>query len=383
MSGARAILSAAGRAGLAVLAASCGGAAQPGAARPVVLELPPVAVASSEAPQAAQAASAEPEAALPPAIELPAGTACVIEGPWQPRGEATLLRLRDRGPVFAEVGGGVDARLHLPPGRPSGAAIEVDAGGVSLRGRVDAEAIPIRPARPIAFQGFAVPLGATLLELGEAAEGKVTVTWPGAEGIKPLHAPVSERLRCDDVTVGELEIDAVVAAGVLDGEREARLRLGRAIPLSATPGGPPAAELLPADDEDADVTVVGISGGRSRVLWWREDALIVGWVPSAELRPKPSAGGLLGEAFGVGGLGLRGIGEGEARVCAADVPLLAQAGGERATVGAVRAGTAIEVLDRGAPYARVSVDTGGVWIAEGAALYARAAELARCERRAK
>jgi hypothetical protein len=342
----------------------------------MVIQVPPVALAGGEA-----AAPIEPQAEepLPPAVALPAAIACLIDGPWQGRDGATPLRLRDGGPVFAEVGGGVDAQLHLPQGRPAGAAIELDTGGVSLRGRVDAAEIPLRPARPVAFQGFAVPFASTLLDLQEAGPGWVAVACPAIEGVEPLAPPLAAQLPCNDVTASELEFVTSAAAGAAGDKRPALLRVGRPIPLSVAPGGPAVAKLHAADDEDAEVSVVGVEGGRSRVLWWRDEALIFGWIPTADLR-RGTPANQLGEMFGMGGLGLRGEGEGDPLTCAADVPLVAEAGGERATVGLVRAGTAIEILERGGPYARVAVDLGATALAEGASLKVRAADLAGCAR---
>ncbi|EYF05370.1 Hypothetical protein CAP_3287 [Chondromyces apiculatus DSM 436] len=344
----------------------------------MVVQLP---AASASASDLAEERAEGGEISLPPRLDVPTAAACVLEGPFQPRGEAALLRLHEGGPAFAELRGGVDVRVHLPAGRPAGVAVEVNAGGLSLRGHAHLAAIPVRPARPLAFHGFAVPLGSALLDLHEATQGgELTVTWPGAPGVMPVSGPVSERLRCDDVTVGELEIDAVRAAGALDGEREAFLRLGREIPLSVEPGGPVVAALRARNDEDAAVTVVGTRGARVRVLWWREEALVVGWVPGVELRWSAPFSSVIGDASGTGLLGLLGTAGGERRVCEVDVPLVAQVGEQRATVGVVRAGTRIEVLGRRAGYTRVAVAAGGVWIQEGAQILARTSDLARCVR---
>lgn len=359
---------------------ACGGAPPPGphaSPEPTVLHIP----SSSAAAPAAPPAEADPVQPLPPPVALPAPAACVLEGPWQPRGDTTPLRLGEGGPVFANVVNDADTRLHLAAGRPGSAGLEIEAGQVALRAHVDADAIPIRPARAVAFQEFVVPLEATLLEISAVEPGHLTVGLGAVPGVEGARWPLVERLRCDQVTAGVIAFDATQAVGDPGGDRQGLLRLGRPIPLSVEPGGPPVASLRPEDDDDADVMIVGTAGPRSRVLWWREDALIFGWVPTADLRRKPTPGGELGQGFGFGGLGMLGTGRDPEEVtCPAELPLVAEVGGKRATVGAARAGSVIEIVARGEPYARVMPELGSVMLAEEAALLARAADLARCER---
>lgn len=359
---------------------ACAGAPPPAPPRTTVVTLP--------APVAAPRPAATPDggdegaaASLPPPVTLPEPAGCVLDGPWNPGEDAVELRLQSGGPVYAELIGVADARLHLAVGRAGEAGLEIEAGNAWLRARIDREAVALRPARAVAFQGFAVPLESARLGLQSVEPGFVSVVLPGVPGVEVTRGPLQERLRCEQVTAGQVAFDATAAAGDRGGDKAGLLRLGRPIPLSVEPGGAPVAALRAKDDEDAEVMIVGTSGSRTRVLWWREEALIFGWVPTADLRPKPAPGGEIGEALGGGGLGLSGVGEEKEKVtCPGELPLVVEVGGQRATVGRTRAGAVIEILERSQPYARVSVSLWPVVLHERAQLLVRAADLAGCAR---
>ncbi|AKT41487.1 hypothetical protein [Chondromyces crocatus] len=361
---------------LALGLGACGGPVSSPVA-PVVLQLPSAEGATSGSEGAA---AVESDETSPPRIELPSSVACVLDGPVFPDGDAVLLRLQEGGPPFAEVRSSVDARVHLAAGRPLQAVMEVDADGLLLRGRVNGEAIPLRPARALPFRGFAVPLAFTLFHLEAVAPGKITLGWSDVSGVKVLGAPLVEQVTCSDVTLGIREFDASSAAGPPDSEREALLSVGKAVPLSLDPGGPAVAELRAEDDDDAKVTVVGSAGAHERVLWWRDEALIMGWIPAAKLRQAPPASGALGTLSAYGSVLSATRERGEVMTCPRDVPLIAEVMGERATVGTARAGFRLELLARSGGYADVLLVEGGVWLSEGARLLARTSDLIRCRR---
>src|SRR4029079_16768092 len=84
----------------------------------------------------------------------------------------------------------------------------------------------------------------------------------------------------------------------------------------------------------------------ARIAYDTMDFLIVGWVREGDVRPLPPAD-LIGAAFGAGGLGQVGVGEGHGTrgtfTCKQAVPLIAEVGVERLIVGSVGAGVGMSV----------------------------------------
>lgn len=362
-----------------LLAAALAGCAAPPPppAQPVSLRLPP---APAPAPAAEPAAPERPaDAPDPPELPLPDPAACTLTAErWRGAATTTDLRLRRGGPVFATISSPA-ARLHLPAGpAEAGAVLEAEDAGLALRGHIDGSAVVLRPAQPVLLGGFAVPQPDAALAWEQAAPGLVSVRFQPGAGVEVLEGPLRAEVRCDAVALERSRFDARAAVSGARLDRRALLRMGRAIPLAAAPGAAPAARLLPADDLDAEVRVIEVNGARSRVIWERNDVLVFGWVASADLRPVPK--NLTGQGYGTGsGSGFGRSVHSIARVvCPADVPVIVEIEGERATVGRVRAGTVIDVMKRGGDHAPIVVQSGRISIPSGASLLAREDHLAAC-----
>jgi hypothetical protein len=308
-------------------------------------------------------------------LELPAAACALATERWNGTESITALRLSAGGPVFALVIG-PRARLHLPVGPSSaGAGIEIEDGGISLRGFLSGDAFALHPGKPLILGGYAIPTAFADLSYTEAREGQVAITYeigPGVEG-EPLGASVP----CSDLTVDFAGFEATAALGDVSKAKDQQLRVGHAIELRAQPGGNVVARLHAKDDDDSVVQVLQTSGRSKRILWWRNTAVVFGWVAASEIRPLSVA--LLGYGTGRGSPLLpRSAAILEVLRCDRDTPLFAEAGGQRAKVGSVKGGTALEVLSREGDSWSVQPQSKRIAAAPPARLFASAFDLARC-----
>lgn len=227
----------------------------------------------------------------------------------------------------------------------------------------------------------AVPTPSTALAWDEAAPDLITVRFQPSAAVEVQEPPLRAQVRCNAVGLdwGRFKARAAVSGGKR--ERRALLRVGRAIPLALAPGGAPAAHLRArgGDDGEAEVLVIDVSGAHSRVIWHRDDALIFGWVASADLRPAPKEPVVFKYGTGSGSGFGRSMHPRAHLTCPEDIPVIAEAGGERATVGSVQARTIIHVMEHRGDHASILVRTSDVQIPAGVALLAREDRLARCE----
>jgi hypothetical protein len=298
---------------------------------------------------------------------------------WRGAQTVTELRFREGGPIFAQVTYG-KARLHLPAGAAAqGAGLEIAQDGLALRGHIAGAAIAFRPARALVIGEIAIPTALAALGWTEAKPGEVAVTFDPGDGVDVLRPPLSAPAPCDALTLDTAAFDARAAVPGVKTDRRALLRVGRPILLSIEPGGAPAAKLLAKDDVDAEVTIIDAAPAQSRVRWERHRAVVFGWVPSSEVRvPKPGPAIGHGYGTGTGGSFGRSVHPVARVVCPADVTVVAEAEGERATVGSVLQGTTINVMDRGAEEVEVVIRSSGIQIPSPVRLLARADQLKGC-----
>jgi hypothetical protein len=318
------------------------------------------------APVPAASASVPP---LPPPPAAPGTVVCRYE-PMDV--DVTAVTLAPGGPPFASIAGGGKTRLELlDSGDWQGARVEVDAFGVTVHGIASAESLYLHFRRPTLLAGVLVPYAYTHVTWKGAAAGKVAVSVPslGHEGDRlrsdAIAAPIEHP--CDDLTPGNPNYDAETGFGALPKGRPARLLPNRRVAVSAVPSGPVVAELVLDKSDSPDIDVLGAKGPASRIEVDVGDALLVGWVTTRNVAPRPkdegSMGGILG-ALGGGGDDLtRG---GKRTVCDRELPLLASVDGETRTVGAIHRGTAFFVLERRAELAftRVALEGAPVSIAD-------------------
>jgi hypothetical protein len=284
------------------------------------------------------------------------------------------------GPVFAQITI-PRAQLHLPIGTAAaGAGIEVEDVGLVLRGIISGNAFTLRPAKPVVLGGFVVPSSFADLVWAESREREVSVTYHAGPGVEPIQAPLSAKLPCDAVTADFSRFEQEDAVGDVKNAKDGLLRTGRAIDLSIDPGGPAVARLRAKDDQDAAVKVIGTSGASKRILWWRDSALVFGWVASADVRTPQK---VVGYGYGTG----RGSGvlEKSFRVidlvrCDQDVTVIADAEGQRAAVGFIRAGTIIEILNREDDYVSVQTRSRAIAASRDVFMLVSAQQMKDCRR---
>jgi hypothetical protein len=324
---------------------------------------------------------AAPEGAQPPApapteLALPEASCQLDTKRWRGVQDITKLRLAAGGAVFALVAN-PRARLLLPSTNPAAAAIEVEDSGVSLRGYVDSSAFRLHPARALVLAGFAVPSPFADLSWTGSQQAQVSVSYDIGPGVEPLR-PLAATLPCDSFSIDYPSFEQADAIGDISQAKRGRLRLGRAIDLSAEPGGQVVARLQPKDEDDAEVKILDGSGRSTRILWWRPTALVFGWVAATEVR------GLAAEARPgfLTGYTARALPRSSAiverRRCEQDAALMAEVDGQRLKVGSVKSGTLLEVLRRDGEFVTIQTASRHIVAAPNAGLVVSAGEFESC-----
>ncbi len=365
------------------LLAGCGGAPTP----PPPVEPAIVVVPTSNAPTPPAEVSAAPRVeapppppAEPPTFALPSPAACELDtAHWSGHPTSVSeLRFREGGPVFARINNG-KARLFLPIGvSAQGAGLHSANDGLTLRGHVSGAAIALYGAQAVIFEGFAVPTSRKKLTWERTTIGNITVTLDKISGVTPAQTPLSATVSCGAVTLDWGSFSPEPSALGAKRTRRGVLRTDAPVPLSITPTGAPTAELRARSEMDGELLVAEVSGPRTRIFWPRFEALIFGWVPTGDLRPPPSGGVGHGSGHGIGAGFGRSVHPIDRLVCGEDVPVMAEAGGERMIVGSIAARTIIDRMARHGDDVEVWVRTDVVQIPPGARLLARAALLEGC-----
>src|SRR5262249_44252885 len=161
------------------------------------------------------------------------------------------------------------------------------------------------------------------------------------DDVELASGPLRVKRLCGEVALaaGQFEARSVVPGGSSDDKgRFALLRTGTRIALSVQRGGPAVAFLQVQPGVEESVSVGEATLRQSRIVWWHKTVFVFGWVAATDLRP------MTGQGYGTGsgrGTGAAPPLTGDVVVCDHELPLVAEAGGERATVGTVRAGTRI------------------------------------------
>jgi hypothetical protein len=307
---------------------------------------PPTIVVEQTAPPAPSAApttAREPLAPAPPVIEAPGQQGCLL-----PTSASLSLRFRADGPAFATLGG-TSATIDLTTAGPAaGAAARAVRAGFTLQGIVSAIDLELGPARALTLGGFLVPLPSARFAWKGTAPGTIQIGFALEAEIEILPEAGLDKasLPCDAVSLDHPSFDTRTAFPRGPKEKEMLVRAGKVVPLSRTPEAPPVARLRFTGD-DASVTLVEKRGRHALVRREEPTAILFGWVATADLHVPPADS--IGDAYGIGDLGLTGTGAPLAtRVvhCDRDIPLVAEMAGERRTIGTVAAGTALSLLDR-------------------------------------
>ena len=250
----------------------------------------------------------------------PSEVACTIgAGAWS--GD---LQLRPGGPVFANVVA-VRTTVLVPVGDGS-PHLTIDAAMI-LHGFVDAPRFFM--AKPIALGGFVVPRARTTVAVEGVAMGNLAVSLD-VSGVFTEPSKIREQVSCEAVTLVEGDYDARASAKPLQG---ALIAMGGNATLSLTAGGPPVARLK---SSPAAKIIAGQTRSGKRQLVLEADGFIAfGWVPKDALNTDGATG-----IGGHGTLGRRRFSRSvdHDQACGHELTVLAEAGGERAVVGTLKAG---------------------------------------------
>lgn len=309
-------------------------------------------------------------------IALPAPSATTDGGPADPEDaaagsgctwtdeivfarEGTLpLCFENEGACFATAptpfhGG---ARVWLPPGEPAktGARLDLAASGIRLRAWTDTDHVVLHPAAPTVFGQVAVPRDASLIHVDRVAERDLDLSVRAEATFSPRGGALRARVACSAVSLqnkaySSEEIQRVIGASG-QGLGERLLPVGRALSFSGAASGPALLDVTP-DDSDTRVDLLEQAGGRSRIVWWRDDMVLFGWVDTTALGPAPSSPALFSAFGALGGIGVTR--HSPSTRCRRDLSLFAQVHDTRQRVG---------VIEKGTPFDREIADPSGAFV---------------------
>jgi hypothetical protein len=354
-------------------------------AAPTAAPVTPPAVAAFSPPSTTTAATlpvteSAPSEPQPASVsEFPSRPTCVLEtARWRSRGKATELSLASGGPVFAQFTA-PRAVLHLMPGMASaGAKVELENEGLVLRGLVAGEAFRLRPARAFVMGGFLIPTMFAELIWTESEGTDILVSYDLGPSVQVVQKPLLAKLACADVTIDSAAFKPEALAGLAESTKDGLLRTGQPIALGTKPESAPVAWLNASDDRAALVKVGRQEQGKTLIWWWRDTALVFGWVSSSDLQKREA---LPGVGYG-GGTGVPSLLRSKAVIatarCQKDVPVVAEVGAKRATVGLIRTGTLIEILERNESESTVQTKSPFIATFPGARLLVDARTLDQC-----
>jgi hypothetical protein len=328
---------------------------------------------------------------LPDAIALPASPGCT----WRAAKSSAGVTLEIApGVPYARVGQLGTIEVTLPIGRDVPAAgVSVAAGNVRLKGLATPTGLALFPARPFVVGEVLVPGPHSRLRWSEVAANRVAVEIELAKEsrteFRDIKGPLRTSRPCTDLRLTSLgSFDSYDALGGRGYDLAAGLKSSAPVPLAAQPNGPALAKLVPSRKAALnEVTVIDESeAGWSRIARPAAgDLLVVGWVKQKQLG-KPPARDTSIAAFGSGALkpAAPGAASGvvpESYACAKEIPLVAEAGSLRRTVGSIGGGTHLRTTAVDADYVAVQFPDGGasaVTPLKGARLLVRRADVAGC-----
>jgi hypothetical protein len=288
-------------------------------------------------------------AAPPPPLVLPGPTGCTLRAAKSSAGVTLEIA---PGVPYARVAQLGSIEVTLPIGRDTPAAgVSVAAGNVKLKGFATPASLALYPARPFVIGEVVVPGPHSRLRWGEVAANRVAVEVELAKESRTEFRDVKGPLRvsrpCGDLRLTSLgSFDSYDAFGGRGYDLAAGLRSSSPVPIAAQPNGPPLAKLV-VNRKAArnEVTVIDQEeGGWSRIARPATgDLLVVGWVKQKRLGKPPARDTTLA-AFGGGAARTAAAGGGAVDpaavfACAREIPLIAEVGSQRRTVGSIGGGT--------------------------------------------
>jgi hypothetical protein len=316
----------------------------------------------------------------PPPVALPAGPpGCTLRA-TKPRDVVTLEM--SPGVPYARAADIESLEATLAVGRDAPAGVQVVVGNVKLRGLAASSTLALYPARPFVIGEVLVPGPQSRLRWSDVAANSVTVELLLAKEnrteVRDVKAPLRATRPCADLRLtGRASFDSYAAVGGRGYDQVAGLRSSAPVPISAQPNGPTLAKLVVSRKAALnEVTVIDedAAGWRRIARPAAGDLLVVGWVKQDKLG-KPPARDTTFAVFNAGGLkpaGATGAGVPPSPpfACAKELPLVAEVGSQRRTVGTIGSGVRMRATPADADHVAVA-------FADGAAMNVRPVDGAR------
>ncbi len=323
---------------------------------------------------------AEPTYRTPPPSEYTGPVACekVSRGALHQR---FSLRFGPGEPPFGVFEDGL-ARVVVPASndRPKSLYVTSDNGGLVVHAVVEPGELVLYPSIPTLLGGFVVIGTKAPVALEVASLGGLSLRYElePSDSVTTTLRAVRGLVTCDDLDLAPGKEDA--NDGFLEPVIEGRtLQPSQRLPLALVPGGRAVTHLRV--EEPVSVSVLASDGPATKIVIWRSNDLLFGWVPSSALGPAPPCCegdiGVLGHGVGTG-TG-QGFGDFDRATCPFDVPLEIEQAGRRRRVGFVREGTRMCLDELGNDFAEIHLHEGKVKFAPGVKLLVERSLLDRCK----
>jgi hypothetical protein len=284
---------------------------------------------------------------LPAPIALPGPAGCTLRATKS--GVGVTLELAP-GVPYARVGQIGSMEVTLPIGRDAPAAgVSVAVGNVKLKGVATPSGLALFPGRPFVIGEVLVPGPHSRLRWTEVTAGRVAVEVELAKESRTEFRDVKGPLRaarpCGDLRLTSLaSFDSYDAFGGRGYDLAAGLKAAATVPIAAQPNGPPLAKLV-VNRKAArnEVTVIDEDeAGWSRIARPATgDLLVVGWVKQKQLGKPPARDTTLaafGGAMKTAAPSGAAVDAAAVFACAKEIPLIAEVGTQRRTVGSIGGG---------------------------------------------
>jgi len=349
----------------------------------------PVLVTPRRAP--VKVAAPAPARDYPEPIALPGPSGCTLRAARSSAGVTLELAA---GVPYARVAQAQSIEVTLPIGQDTPAAgVSAAVGDVRLKGLATPASLALYPARPFVIGEVLVPGPHSRLRWGDVAADSVAVEVELAPEsrteFRDLKGPLRASRPCKDLRLTGLGgFDSYDAFGGRGYDLAAGLRSSSPVPIAAQPNGPTLAKLV-VNRKAArnEVTVIDEdAAGWSRIARPATgDLLVVGWVKQKQLG-KPPTRETAFAAFGAGAgrsaaPGVAAADAASSYACPKEIPLMAEVGALRRTVGTIGPGVHLLTTTVDADLVAVQFPDGAasaVTPLPGARLLLRRADVSGC-----
>jgi hypothetical protein len=312
------------------------------------------------------------------------------------------LHLTADSDAFAVVDAGAEATVSIPKGDAAqGAHVSLKLAGLALQARVLAPELELYLRRPQLFQGYLWAMAGARVEYLRAAAKRITYAPPRDRRLQ-VTGTLSAELPCEAFTLDATDVEEFDAERVVGGRHsvlETQWLGSAAVPLSISPRGPVVALLDTRTGEDASepdaVAVLETRGNMSRVAYWLDAVVVVGWVPSSALAStrEPSEWGALNlitpwgptEPLGASdptrALAAPELGPEAKPRCVWNAALSAEIGGIRRQIGTLASAIPILVHERRQGFRAIKLLHPALSASEGTTLWVSERSIYPCELR--